>query len=161
MPTTTATPIEIWCLVIDQENKPIGSFFSVLHAGHIADLKNEVKKAKPNALRNIDADELVVWRYTNRSTVLEGENIEEKVRELFSNEEVEKTGETTMVAKLRIQTNEKLLVKMPGVFSPSSFKCATLTSVVQNDTWILRSGSSKWQKAPPPSVRGSAKVKTR
>jgi hypothetical protein len=134
----------VWCLLINHENKPIGKLFRMPPEEYIADLKDGIKNKNPVDLQSIDAHHLVVWRCKDKSTVLNPENMAEQVRELFSNEGVEMLNETTTMAGLRIRKNEKLLVQIPSVFSPSSFK--------------LRNRSSKWKKEPPPSIRGPAKV---
>jgi hypothetical protein len=120
-------PTKIWCLVIDQHNRPSGSSFQVPSKNNIAHLKKEVKAEKPNTLRDVDADELVVWRCKDPSTVINRQNMEDQVRRLFSEAGVKKINEGTTLASLKVLPNERLLVQMPSAFALSSFNRAILS----------------------------------
>jgi hypothetical protein len=107
----------IWCLLIDHDNTPSGSFFEVTaELRSVAHLKDEVKNKKQNKLKNVDADELVVWRCKNRSTALR----KDQVVKLFSDAGVEMIDEMTTMVDLGLLDNEQLLVQVPSVFSSSS-----------------------------------------
>jgi hypothetical protein len=100
--------------------------------GNIGNLKKEFKAEKPNDLRDIDADKLIVWRCKNPSLVINRENMEDQVMSVFSNAAVQQIDEATMLTHLNVLPNEKLFLRLPSVFSHFSFNRAILTSVVQN-----------------------------
>jgi hypothetical protein len=63
---------DLWCLVIDHNQEPIGSCFLVSdlprHAC-VEHLRKKVKKEKPNVLANVDTDHLKVWKVENPESV--------------------------------------------------------------------------------------------
>jgi hypothetical protein len=60
--------MRLWCLVIDHEQKLVGSCFTVnLPLDACAHgLRKKVKEVKPNDLAGVDPDRLMVWKMTRR-----------------------------------------------------------------------------------------------
>jgi hypothetical protein len=59
--------MQLWCLIIDHEQKPVSSCFQVslpLDAC-MDELRDEVRKKNPNILRAVDAASLEVWKMTD------------------------------------------------------------------------------------------------
>jgi hypothetical protein len=124
----------VWCLLIDHENEPIGSFFEVATISkNIAHLKQKVKSMNQLVVQSAEAHQLVVWR-CEKGTVLNDTNKRDEIRRLFSNGGVEMLDSKTAITKLKVLKNETLLLQIPGVFSPSSINRAILTSVARNHT---------------------------
>lgn len=126
------TTDKIWCLLINQEKKLVGSPFQIDFSPdtNIADLRKNVKEEeKANCLEKVDDHELDVWRCTDPilSVNKNKKQLQELVRGVdFSDEK--KTAElasATKVMSLKFPDHESsvqfgddeiLLVQFPGAF---------------------------------------------
>ena len=116
--------MELWVLLIAHNLEVRGEIFKVGTPRDIDDLKKVVKEKRPNALANVDAAELTVWRCTDPTTILDAEDAEvlsRRIRDLFSKQNVKKIGARTKIAELNILEGETLLVQLP--FAPPAGTC--------------------------------------
>ncbi|KAG6910125.1 hypothetical protein DXG01_012884 [Tephrocybe rancida] len=134
-----ATP-KVWCLLIDQDNKPRGSSFKVEVKEDIADWLKEVKNEHPSVLENISVLDLIVWRCKDRKTVFNRHKSEEQVRNAF-NDGVDFLEETEEMENLSSQRRRHYSCRCPSCGNPNQ---------------ALESGGST-RKTSLPSVRGSVK----
>jgi hypothetical protein len=145
---TMATPT-VFYLVIDHENKPIGRIFEVILEKNIIQLKKKVKEETPNALKDVDASHLVVWRCKGEQVFDEvGGKLELQVRAVLNKKEVTELDGRQKINELELSDSEVLLIQVPSpcplfpeipLFSadPLSYQCTTSP--------IPRSGRSKWK----------------
>jgi hypothetical protein len=148
-----ATPT-VLCLAINHENKPIGMLFKVILENNIINLRDKVKEEIPNALKDVDARNLVVWR-CKEEQVFDDEDsgkLDLQVRAVFSKKEVTKLSGTQKINELKLADSEVLLIQVPGGFplspsillfssDPLSYQCTTSP--------MPRSGGSKWNTLSP------------
>jgi len=115
---------EIWYLLFNDKKALLGSPF-LAEATHIGGLKKAVKEARSTKLQDIDAADLIIWRYKEPllSTQDEDELQEHLSRIDFRNkEQVIKLASGVKVASLGLGEDEVLLVQVPDAISkfPSS-----------------------------------------
>lgn len=116
---------EIWCLLIDINNMPIGSPFDVATGNikFISHLMEKVKEKRPKALENVDAADLTLWQckaidWPNVARSQLGQIISDID---FSDEaQAILLDEAEEVKDLELVKKEKLLVRTPGMFPHSS-----------------------------------------
>lgn len=109
-----ATPT-VLCLAINHENKPIGMLFKVILENNIINLRDKVKEEIPNALKDVDARNLVVWR-CKEEQVFDDEDsgkLDLQVRAVFSKKEVTKLSGTQKINELKLADSEVLLIQVP------------------------------------------------
>jgi hypothetical protein len=64
--------LELWCLVIDHKQEPIGSCFLISDLpqnARVENLREKVKAKRPNDLAGVDAANLEVWKLENPEPV--------------------------------------------------------------------------------------------
>jgi hypothetical protein len=63
--------VNLWCLVINHKQEPIGSCFPVNLPRHacVGNLREKVKEMNPNVLANVDTVHLKVWKVENPESV--------------------------------------------------------------------------------------------
>src|SRR5579863_6972985 len=111
-----ATPT-IWCLTIDHEKKPIGMLFKVILENDIGDLREKVKEKKPNALKDFDADDLVVWRCKGKQNFDDQDSgeLELQVRAVFSDKKITQLRGRQKINELKLSDSEILLIQVPSM----------------------------------------------
>ena len=127
--------IKVWCLLFarDLTEKNIGDIFLIecSRDSYVATLKDVVKKAREDALRDMDARHLLVWR--GRNPTLCTKNALAFIRSIdFSDKEVvERLWEMDKLVLHLLGEEEVLLVERPGV-------AVILFSSVSNADWALK-----------------------
>src|SRR6266446_2499174 len=103
--------MEVWCLVVDHDNRPIGRPLKV-EVSSDADVDDLTEKVKDKASPRLDdtaAFELEVWRFTNSPAKFvdnDREVLEELVSKAFSNRGVKKLRTRQVIAHLNISNGE-------------------------------------------------------
>ena|SRR5579863_2788127 len=124
------TPI-VLCLAIDHENKPIGRLFEVILENDIGDLRKKVKENIPNALKDVDDDDLVVWQCKEPQDFddEDSEKLEFQFGAVFSEKKVAQVDGRRKINELKLSDSDILLVQVPSAFplSPSIFSSDSLS----------------------------------
>ncbi|TDL13463.1 hypothetical protein BD410DRAFT_797614 [Rickenella mellea] len=111
------TSIEYWCLLIDDEGKPKGEQFRVPVFPRditIDHFKVNVKGEKPNGLKDVDHNDLEIWRPKEPTRFDESDpEVEDVIRQLFANKKVEKLTARKTLALLNLTSVQTLLVHVP------------------------------------------------
>jgi Crinkler effector protein N-terminal domain len=114
-----------WLLLVNHKFQAIGECFLVNISGRdlIANLTKKVKKERRNALANVDAVDLTVWKSAiiiDETTT--SECLAERLRNIKVDDKdtIEKVGSYVQVANLGLSDGQTLLVQLPGTSRVSS-----------------------------------------
>ena len=114
-----------WFFLVNHKFQALGECFLVNTSGRdlIENLKKKVKKERRNALANVDAADLTVWKSTiNIDETITSERMAEILRNINVDDKntIEKVGSYVQMSNLGLSDGQTLLVQLPGTSRAST-----------------------------------------